>query len=396
MTPVSAISPAGPFAYTTVQSTQLESLAQRAVTHGVDLFIDRKYDEAIKEFQRAIGLAPNSSLAVDAYNQIGQAHTQKNDSQNAIDAYRQAIRLDPTRSDTRVALGNVYYFESRYQEARQEYEQAVRLDPGAANRFSLGQAYLAEGNYTEAEIQFKRVRDMAPNEPGGNYGLGQVLAAQGRHQEAIKTFQSAIDIQRDFWDAYVEMGYSYVDSGQFEEAGKLVETLTDEDITRAATLNGYIDQKTPPKMVATLSEGSFPTSLSRGTLVSILGEYLANAGASQTFSMIFQFNKPMDRSSVENVLNWSISRAVGTGLGDAYNFGLGNPDTEITLAPHPVGVNYDAAYLTATVWFELHQNAGADGTLDPSHVQFTFSGQDSDGLPMSSQADQYTGFSGFA
>jgi len=396
MPTLSSITPSGPFAYTGSQSGQLEGLAQRAVTRGIDLFIEKRFDEAIGEFRRGIALAPNSALAVDAYNQIAQAYTQQNDSDNAIAAYQQSLRLDPTRADTRIALGNLYYFEKHYPEALREYEQAVRLDPSAPNRFSLGQAYLAGGNYSEAESQFRRVRDMAPNEPSGNYGLGQTYAAQGRHDDAIKAFQGAIDIQRDFWDAYVEMGYSLVDSGRLDEAQTLVGALTDKDRARAATLNAYIEQKTPPRLIATYSSGSFPVMLGRGTLVSVLGDYLANAEASQTFSMIFQFNKAMDPASVENVMNWRIGRAVGTGLGDGYNFGLGVPDSEVTLSPHPVGVNYDSATQTATVWFDIRQNANADGTLDPSHIQFTFSGQDGDGMSMSGKADQYTGFSGFA
>jgi tetratricopeptide (TPR) repeat protein len=142
MPTLSAISPSGLFAYTGSQSGQMEGLAQRAVTRGVDLFIEKRFDEAIGEFRRGIALAPNSTLAVDAYNQIAQAYTQQNDSDNAIAAYQQSLRLDPTRADTRIALGNLYYFEKRYPEALREYEQAVRLDPSAPNRFSLGQAYL--------------------------------------------------------------------------------------------------------------------------------------------------------------------------------------------------------------------------------------------------------------
>lgn len=393
---ISALSPSGLFAYTGVQSAQLESQAQRAVTRGLDLFGEQKYDDAIKEFRRAIALVPNSSLALDAYKQIGQSYTQKNDAEGAIAAYKQAISFDPNDSETRIALGNIYYFDDRYSEAQKEYEQAVRIDPSAANRFSLGQAYLSNGNYTEAELQFKRVQTMAPGEPSGSYGLGQVYARQERATEAIDSFQKAIDAQRDFWDAYVEMGYVLADQGKIDEAQKLASTLADGDAQRSATLTAYIYEKSRPKMVAVSGEGSFPTSLSRGTMVLALGSYLANAEASQTFSMIFNFNKEMDQSSVENVLNWTVGRSIGTGLGDGYNFNLGIPETEISLPRHPVGVYYDTASYTATIWFEVRQNASADGTIDPSHIQFTFSGTDRFGQKISAEADQYTGFSGIA
>jgi len=64
-----------------------------------------------------------------------QAYLKLNDTQGAIDAYKKAIKLDPGRDDTHTALGNLYFYEKRYQEAQQEYEQAVKLNPSAANRF---------------------------------------------------------------------------------------------------------------------------------------------------------------------------------------------------------------------------------------------------------------------
>ncbi len=393
---ISPITATGLFSHIGTQTAQLETQAQRALTRGVDLFIEKKYDDAIKEFQRAVSLAPNSSVVIDAYKQIGRSYTQKNDSDGAIEAYKQAIKFEPNDDETRIALGNVYFFEKRYLEAQGEYSQAVRINPSASNRFSLGQGYLASGNYNEAEIQFKRAESLEPNEPGGSYGLGQLYAKQGRVSEAIKAFQSAIDLKRDFWDAYVELGYVYADAGQLDDANNMVKSIGDADTNRGATLTAYIYQKTPPKMVSVSSDGSFPTSLTRGTLVSVLGEYLANAESSQAFSIIFNFNKEMDSASVENVLNWSISRSIGTGLGDGYNFGLGIPDTEVSVPPHPMGVHYDAASYSATVWFEVRQNAGADGTIDPSHLQFSFSGKDRFNQVISSEADQYTGFFGMA
>ncbi|MCP5276854.1 MAG: tetratricopeptide repeat protein [Thiobacillus sp.] len=393
---ISAVTPTGLFAYTGAQSAQLESQAQRALTRGLDLFIDQKYDDAIKEFRRAVALAPNSAYAVDAYKQIAQSYAQKNDSQGAIESYQQALRMDPNNAELRTALGNVYYFEERYSDAQVEYERAVRIDPSAVNRFSLGQAYLANGNYTEAELQFKRVQTLEPREPSGSYGLGQVYARQDRTNEAIDAFQQAINVQRDFWDAYVELGYVYADTGRLDEAQDLVEALSDEDATRAATLTAYLYEKNQPKILTVGEDGSFPTSLGRGTMVSALGSYLANAESSQTFSMIFYFSKEMDQDSVEDVFNWTISRSIGSGLGDGYNFNLEIPDTEISLPRHPVGVYYDAAAYTATVYFEIRQNASANGTIDPSHVQFAFSGQDRFGQGISPQADQYAGFSGVA
>jgi hypothetical protein len=102
----------------------------------------------------------------------------------------------------------------------------------------------------------------------------------------------------------------------------------------------------------------------------------------------------MQRESVENVANWQITRTTGYGPGQAYNFGLPIPSTEITLSPVPKSVYYDEDKLTATVFFNVRQNASANGTIDPMHIEFKFSGKDIFGYEMDPDHDQFTGFSG--
>jgi hypothetical protein len=48
------------------------------------------------------------------------------------------------------------------------------------------------------------------------------------------------------------------------------------------------------------------------------------------------------------------------------------------------------------VLFSVSQNSTADGTIDPSHIKFSFNGKDATGMTMDPKANEYTGFSGFA
>jgi hypothetical protein len=112
--------------------------------------------------------------------------------------------------------------------------------------------------------------------------------------------------------------------------------------------------------------------------------------------MVFQFSKQMDAASIENVFNWKIERATGSGRGDGYNYDMRLKDTEISLPATPQAVYYDQQAMTATVLFKVSQNANANGTIDPSHINFSFSGKDVVGLSMDKSADMYSGFSWFA
>ncbi len=380
----------------TVQRTaQLESLANEALKRGIDRYVNGDYEGAVKDFKRSVGMGINSPYAAEAANFMAKAYLKLNDSEAAIKAYETAIQIDPSRDDTHIELGNLYYALGRDEEAVQEYETAARLNPTAANGYSLGQAYLIVQRYADAEAQFREVDRVAPYDPAGKFGLGQVYSQQGRYEDAIRLFEQTLAMKPDFYDAYAEMGYAYADMGEMDAAQDIVHHLEiDGEADLADTLSRYMYKVDPPKMLFAYSYSTFRFSLPPKMSVVALDSYLATANASKTFNMVIQFDKEMDRESIENVANWQIIRAVGQGPGQAYNFGLTVPSTEVTISPTPQSVYYDEDKLTATVYFQVTQNASADGTIDPMHIEFKFNGKDIYGFNMDPDHDQFTGFSG--
>lgn len=381
------------------QSVQLENIAKRVLVSGLNQFSAKKYDQAISSMKRVVGLAPLSTTAIDAYDYMAKAYQAKGNVRAAVEAYQHSIRVDPSRDDTRVALGKVYTTQGQFDQALRQYESAFKVKPTTANRYIMAQGYLAAGRLSDAEQQFKLLQRLEPQKNVGSFGLGQTYAKQGHLTEAVAAFQNAIRLKKDDWNAQAELGYALTDLGESEKALKVVDTIKTKDAVLAGQLSAYIFEKTRPKMVVAFNEDflqAFPATRAPGTEVAGLGGYLAQPGGERTFSMVFYFSKPMDEKSVENVANWSIARSVDSGKGDGYNFNVILPGTEIDLPPLPDSVVYDSEKLAATVFFTLSQNQTADGTLDPSHVKFKFNGMDAQGLTMDPKADEYTGFSGFA
>jgi hypothetical protein len=201
-------------------------------------------------------------------------------------------------------------------------------------------------------------------------------------------------MNRNFFDAHAEMGYAYADLGDMTRAQEVVDFLEIRAPALADTLSRYMYKVDPPKLSLVPIHSSFPYYLPMRSPVAAMDTYLQNAGAEKTFTMTFQFDKEMDRESVENVLNWQIGRSTASGLGEAYNFGLPLPPTEIAPLPQPDFVAYDADTFRAVLYFRIRQNADADGTLDPAHVEFKFGGKDVFGLTVDDAFDQFMGFSG--
>ena len=384
------------FSATIQQTAQLESLANGALSKGIDLYRRQDYEGAIREFRRSIGLAPNSTYSTDASSYMANAYMALGDTGGAVKAYKDALRRSPDRDDIYISLGNLYFSDGKYDEAAEVYEKAVKIWSSSDNHYALGQAYLNAGRHSAADREFNTVLRMEPDKPGGYYGLGLNFSKQGRHEEAILQFKEAIRVDPKFYDGYAELGYAYADLGLMDEAQRIVDSLEPSAPDLADTLSRYMYKVDPPKFMFAYADGSFNYHMPWKTPLSALDGYLATPNAEKTFAMTFQFDKEMDRESVENVLNWHIGRSTQSGPGQAYNYGFPVLDTEVTLPPIPKSVYYDQDKLTATVYFDVRQNAAGDGTIDSAHIEFTFNGEDAYGHNMDPKFDQFMGFSGVA
>jgi tetratricopeptide (TPR) repeat protein len=384
------------FSSTIQQSAQLETLANNALKKGIDFYMRQDYEGAIREFRRSIGLAPNSSYSTDAASFMANAHLALGDTRGAIKAYEDVLKRSPDRDDIAIRLGNVHFAEKNYDDAIKAYEKAISIWPSSGNHYALGQAYMNAGRYSDADSEFNAVRRLEPNKPDGNYGLGLNFSKQGRHEDAVLQFKNAIRIDPKFYDAYAELGYAHADLGEMDEAQRILDNLEHVAPDLADTLSRYMYKVDPPKFMFVYADSGFNYHMPWKTQLSFLDGYLATPNAERVFKMVFQFDKEMDRESVENVLNWHIGRSSQSGPGRAYNFSRPIPDTEVTLSPIPKSVYYDEKNLTASIYFGIRQNETGAGTIDPNHIEFRFSGEDAYGYKMNPKYDQFMGFSGIA
>ena len=318
------------------QSAQMESLANKALSSGITKYQDGDYKGAADDFNRAFGLSMQGDYAYEAIQYASMSYQALGDTEKAIHVYEKAVKVNSTDDRLFLDMGNLLFGEGRYAESLDAYETAVRLYDDGTNRFSLGQAYLKLGRYSEAENQFEKISKMSGDvSRNGYYGLGQTYKAQEKWDEAVDYFQRAFDKDPEFYDAYAEIGYTYADAGELDKASEIQAELEYMDEDAAELLESYINQETQPRIMFAYADSSFQYFCNAKTNVSALDDYLANAGASRTLTMQFQFNKEMDRESVENIINWSITRSQESGAGMAYNFNTGIPSTEVTLPQFP-------------------------------------------------------------
>jgi tetratricopeptide (TPR) repeat protein len=182
-----------------------------------------RLSEAIEVYKDAIRLEPE---AATAYSNLGFAYTQAGRFAEAVEALQQAIRLKPDNVVTTSNLGNVYLQLSRHAEAIelldlgnaysdigrgaeaiQALKQAIRLKPEmAAARNNLGVVYFKMGQYEEAGRRFKEAVTLDPDFAGAQLDLGVALARLGRYDEASAALQRAVRLRPDDADARYALG----------------------------------------------------------------------------------------------------------------------------------------------------------------------------------------------
>ena len=131
------------------------------LTEGNVLNALKKYNEALDAYQQAIRLDPNNAIA---YHSMGNAFHKLKRHEEALDAYRQAVRLDPNDAIAYANLGDTFNTLKRYEEALDAYRQAIRLDPNDAIAYAnLGDTLNTLKRYDEAKDAYKRARELGFN-----------------------------------------------------------------------------------------------------------------------------------------------------------------------------------------------------------------------------------------
>jgi tetratricopeptide (TPR) repeat protein len=373
---------------------QYDSLSNSALSRGIDHYTSADYDGAVAEFQRTIGLSSFSDNAAKAYDYMAKAYVQEGNTDRAIKTYQEAIKSYPARAAFHTSLGDIYYNQGELSEAEAEYKAAIKLDSESADsHYGLGQVYLNSERYSEAEAQFKKVVTLSPESSIGYYGLGQTYRKMGNFNDAITQLDKSVSLDSTFDAGLLEQGYTYVDMGDKDNASRLASKLSDNESSSASTLLEYIYESAAPQLNLAYSANGFKEYLGPGTAVADLDSSLSTPGASKAFTMTFSFSKEMNPTSIENPLNWGISRATGADTGGAYNWGMPASSTDVVIPFLPAGVIYHSDTFSADVTFKVAQNGKGDGTIDPSHLRFRFYGIDAYGKAMDLTADEYSGIS---
>lgn len=114
----------------------------------------------------------------------------------AIEAFREAIRLDPKNARLRLGAGTAEFLQRHDMEARAYLEQALELDPGLTRaRAQLAQVIRRQGDLQDAIRQYEIVAGELPNDPGVRATLERWTRERDLHDRMLTAVGNFFTVQ---------------------------------------------------------------------------------------------------------------------------------------------------------------------------------------------------------
>jgi len=167
------------------------------------LYLARKeYKEAEDMFYRLAVQNPTNAIY---WNELGIAHHNQAQLDQALKCYQKATKVNPHYADAQNNIGTVLYERKKYSKAIRAYKKAISIrDDFAPFYLNLGYAYFGQKNFEESIASFRKGLQIDPGSMDPNNSrVGTIIqdrslsADRGRFYFMLaKSFAEAGDIER--------------------------------------------------------------------------------------------------------------------------------------------------------------------------------------------------------
>ena len=200
----------------------------------VNMYYDRDWAGAEREFRRAIELNPNYA---NGHHWYGEYLSLVGRHAEAIAESQRARELDPLSNIINAWVSSRYLFARQYDKAIEEGRNAVEVDPGfGPARLVLGHAYEQKGMLAEAIAEFEKASSLAGGGSMYAASLAHALALAGKRAEASRILQDLNrEASRRFISAY-DLAIASVGLGDTKKTFELLGAAVREGSPRVAFL----------------------------------------------------------------------------------------------------------------------------------------------------------------
>ena len=208
---------------------QAEYYVQEAVKRQANpLFLDSlgkilmelgRWSDAAIQYQTLTALNPHQA---NAYYWLGCCFQALDETEPAITALSEALRLDAAFTEAYEALAQILSRSGRFVQARDCLTKALKLNPENPRNWLLFGDVLTDLHcWPEAESAYRQSLSIQPECVEALNNLGLLFALINRKPEAIDAYQQAILLQPDYPDPYINLAGLFQRQGDYTQAIRL-------------------------------------------------------------------------------------------------------------------------------------------------------------------------------
>ena len=171
---------------------------------------------ALVAAQKAVQLDPGDTRH---WHMLGMLRHQKNQFQEAVQAYRTALKLNPNNAGSTSSLAAALTALGNTTAAREALTSSTVNKAYDANTWiTLGENEKAQGHLMEAEKAFRKAMALDPTRADARFHLSGVLYKTSRMTEAEVMVREAVKIKPDYASAWAILGAFLQQQNKKEEA----------------------------------------------------------------------------------------------------------------------------------------------------------------------------------
>jgi tetratricopeptide (TPR) repeat protein len=175
-----------------------------------------KLDDAVEHYRQAVRINPRY---VRARNNLGVTLAAQGHLEEAIGHYRRVLEIHPGSAETHNNMGNALFRTGELDGALRHYQEALRIDPAYARAHNgMGIVLATQGKVDEAIARFRMAVEIDPALARVHLNLANLLAKRGQVEEAAAYYRRALAADPKLAAAHEALGRILLLQGQRDEA----------------------------------------------------------------------------------------------------------------------------------------------------------------------------------
>ncbi|MCC7201485.1 MAG: tetratricopeptide repeat protein [Nitrospirae bacterium] len=198
------------------------------------LFQEKRWEEALKELETVLSLAPEDAEARYAsgiaYQRLGQFN-------KAVEAFQKVTDINPAHVNALMQQAGTYDLIGNYEKAMEVFRKVISLNPDSPQAKEAGERISEDQKKIETRHHFEAAADMIrkeqwqealqetravltvePANPSALFNLGLIQYNLKQNDDAIEALKKAIEADPKLQKAYFQLGVIYDDLGRLSDA----------------------------------------------------------------------------------------------------------------------------------------------------------------------------------